>query len=85
MNHFSYVHKNGLVEFSASGEMSDVVVEIVMMCHKIYNSILRQNKDAADEFRYAVIRAIVDPKSPIWEPAKDIPGETFICVVQEKK
>ena len=85
MNHFSYVHKNGRVEFSASGEIADVVVEIGMMCHKIYNSILRQNKDAADEFRFAVIRAILDPQSGIWEPAKDIPGETCICVVQEKK
>ena len=53
---------------TASGSGIEVLADLTILIHNIYASMYRQDKKLANSFRAELTRAMVDPRSPAWDP-----------------
>ena len=61
------IDKDDVKELTCSGSMLDLLAEVGFANHLIYNMIARSSPPAAEAFRNRLVRAMTNPKSPIWE------------------
>lgn len=54
-------------EVELSGEMSLIVSQLAYAIANMYTEIRKRDKDAGEEFRAAMTRAIASKDSPVWE------------------
>lgn len=70
----------GRERMEVSGEVKTVVTELAVAVGKMYNILLGNSEEAANEFRTAVTIALL-PDSPVWRK-RDVAGaEKLECVV----
>lgn len=64
------IDKDDVKELACSGPMLDPLAEVGFVVHLIYNMIARSSPTAAEAFRNRLVRAMTNPKSPIWEKSE---------------
>lgn len=77
------IDKDDVKELACSGSMLDLLAEVGFVVHLIYNMIARSSPPAAEAFRNRLVRAMTNPKSPIWE--KSEPGCLSIVQIDKPK
>lgn len=55
------------VESRAVGNWETLTADFACITNTVYRQIWRGNPEAAELFRHAILLALVDPDSPVWD------------------
>jgi len=58
--------ETGAVELHVNGSLKEILVEVTMLLNGIYATYAGKDPKAAQAFRRALVRAMVDPENDFW-------------------
>ena len=61
-----HIKKGGIVRISSKGKLEDLVPESLVLIQQIYREMKKQNPEAAEQYRRAIIGTTLAPNSPVW-------------------
>ena len=75
-------HETTRQEIECSGCLDDIISELYMGIHKIYNVMADANEEAGDGFRHMMSTAMTEPDNPVWVRVKGIPAKVEVTKIR---
>lgn len=61
------IKKDHRIKVQASGTAYDLMLETGTAIQQIYQNILKQNPEAAKDYKLYLLGVLLDPESPVWK------------------
>ena len=71
------VSKDHGTKVTATGPVSEMMADVIVMMTAIYNQLLAADQDAADAFRTGLSNIIKDKNGSMWQPINGQKGIIF--------
>lgn len=69
-------------EIELTGVLDDIIAELYMAIHKIYNVMADTDEETGDDFRRLMSTAMTEPDNPVWGRVKGIPAEVEVTEIR---
>ena len=71
------ISKDNGTTVTATGPVSEVMADVIVMMTALYNQLLAADEDAAEAFRNGLSNIIKDKNGPMWQPINGQKGIIF--------
>lgn len=75
-------HETNRQEIECIGGLDDIISELYLAIHKIYNVMTDADEEAGDEFRRLMSTAMTEPDNPVWDRVEGIPAEVMVTEIR---
>ena len=69
-------------EIELTGVLEDIIVELYIAIHKIYNVMADADEEAGDDFRRLMSTAMTEPDCPGWGRVEGIPAKVEVTEIR---
>lgn len=70
--------KTNRQEIELNGYLDDIIADLYIVIHKIYNVIADTDEEAGADFRRLMSTAMTEPDNPVWGRVKGIPAKVTV-------
>lgn len=75
-------HATNRQEIEVDGCLDDIISELYLAIHKIYNVMTDADEEAGDDFRRLMSTAMTEPDNPVWCRVKGIPAKVMVTEIR---
>lgn len=69
-------------EIECSGFLDDIISDLYLAIHKIYNVMADTDEEAGADFRHMMSTAMTKPDCPVWDRVEGIPAEVMVTEIR---
>lgn len=69
-------------EIELTGGLDDIIAELYMAIHKIYNVMADTDEECAHGFRVLMTKALSEPDCPVWDRVEGIPAKVEVTKIR---
>lgn len=77
--------ETGAVRLQMNGSLKEILVEVTMLLNGIYTTYAKNDPKAAQVFRRALVRAMVDSENDFWSGVSNIITIDLAALKRQKK
>ena len=75
-------HETGRQEIECIGGLDDIISDLYLAIHQIYNVMNDADEEEGAEFRRLMSTAMTEPDNPVWVRVKGIPAEVMVTEIR---
>lgn len=75
-------HETNRQEIECIGGLNDIISELYLAIHKIYNVMADTDEEAGADFRRLMSTAMTEPDCPVWVRVKGIPAKVKVTEIR---